>query len=128
MTQNGSILVTAQRKESETIGSSIENNAFDPIFLRPLGFDFLTAAALQATRYMHMYGLTEEHFARVAVKNRKNAKNNPYARREKAIAIKDVMRRGGAADAALRRRYAPAAGRGSIATASASPAVRRVCC
>jgi acetyl-CoA C-acetyltransferase len=86
------ILVTAQRKESETIGSSIENNAFDPIFLRPLGFDFLTAAALQATRYMHMYGLTEEHFARVAVKNRKNAKNNPYARREKAIAINDVMR------------------------------------
>ena len=86
------ILITAQRKESETIRSSIENNAFDPIYLRPLGFDFLTAAALQATCYMQMYGLTEEHFARVAVKNRKNAKNNPYARREKAITIKDVMR------------------------------------
>ena len=85
------ILITAQRKESETIKSSIENNAFDPIFLRPLGFNFLTAAALQATRYMNAYGLTEEHFARVAVKNRKNAINDPYARRQKAITISDVM-------------------------------------
>ena len=85
------ILVTAQRKESETIKSSIENNAFDPIFLRPLGFDFLTAAALQVTRYMHMYGLTEEHFAGVVVKNRKNAKNNTRARCEKEITINDVM-------------------------------------
>jgi acetyl-CoA C-acetyltransferase len=85
------ILVTGQRKESETIRSTIENNAFDPIYLRPLGFDFLTAAALQATRYINRYGLTEEHFARVAVKNRKNAKNNPFARREKDVTVKDVM-------------------------------------
>jgi acetyl-CoA C-acetyltransferase len=85
------ILITGQRKESETIRSTIENNAFDPIYLRPLGFDFLTAAALQATRYMNKFGLTEEHFAKVVVKNRKNAKNNPFARREKEITIKDVM-------------------------------------
>ena len=86
------VLVIAQRKESETIRSIIENSAFDPIYLRPLGLDFLTAAALQATCYMHDYGLTEEHFARVVVKNRKNAKNNPHARREKAIKINDVLR------------------------------------
>ena len=86
------VLVVAQRKESETIRSSIENNAFDPIYLRPLGLDFLTAAALQAIRYMHVYGLTEEQFAKVVVKNRKNAKNSPYARQDKDITIKDVLR------------------------------------
>jgi acetyl-CoA C-acetyltransferase len=69
----------------------VDNNAFDPIYLRPLGFDFLTAAALQATRYMNKYGLTEEHFARVVVKNLKNAKNNPYAQQAQDISIKDVL-------------------------------------
>ncbi len=42
------VLVVAHRKESETVRSIIENNAFDPIYLRPLGLDFLAAAALQA--------------------------------------------------------------------------------
>lgn len=88
---NDVILVTAHRKESETVRSSVENNAFDPIYLRPLGYDFVTAAALQATRYMHKYGLTEEHCARVVVKNLKNAKKNPYAQQAKDVSIKDVL-------------------------------------
>ena len=47
------VLVIAYRKESETVRSVIENAAFDPIYLRPLGIDFLTAAAMQANRYMY---------------------------------------------------------------------------
>ena len=85
------VLVVAHRKESETVRSLVENNAFDPIYLRPLGFDFLAAAALQATRYMYKHGLTEEHFARVVVKNLKNAKSNSYAQRAMDITIEDVL-------------------------------------
>lgn len=86
------VLVVAHRKESETIGSIIENAGFDPFYLRPLGIDFLGAAALQARRYMHQYGLNEEHFSKVVVKNLKNAKNNPYAQRAMDITVDDVLR------------------------------------
>lgn len=85
------VLVMAHRKESETTGSVIENAGFDPFYLRPLGIDFLGAAALQAKRYMHKYGLSQDQFAKVVVKNLKNAKNNPYAQRAKDITIDDVL-------------------------------------
>ena len=75
------ILVTAQRKESETIRGLIENNAFDPIYTRPLGVNFLIAASLQANCYMNRYGITEEQCAKVVVKNLKNARSNAYAQR-----------------------------------------------
>jgi acetyl-CoA C-acetyltransferase len=85
------VLVAAHRKESETIGSVIENAGFDPIYLRPLGIDFLGAAALQAQRYMYKYCLGQEQFAKVVVKNLKNAKNNPYAQRAMDITVADVL-------------------------------------
>lgn len=86
------VLVAAHRKESETIGSVIENAGLDPIYLRPLGMDFLCAAALQAQRYMHQYGLTQEQCARAVVKNLKNAENNPYAQQARDITTEDVLR------------------------------------
>lgn len=85
------ILVAANCKESETIGSVIENAGFDPIYLRPLGINFLNAAALQARRYMEKYGLKQEQFAKVVVKNLKNAKNNPYAQQAMDITVDDVL-------------------------------------
>ena len=86
------VLVISHCKESQSDRSIIENCAFDPIFMRPLGFDFLTAAALQARRYMHKYRVTAEQFAKVAVKNRGNAKNNPVAQEPMDITVKDVLR------------------------------------
>jgi len=86
------VLVISHCKESQSDKSIVENRAFDPIFLRPLGLDFLTAAALQARRYMHKYGVTAEQFAKVAVKNRKNAKNNPCAQEPMDITVKDVLK------------------------------------
>ena len=86
------VLVISHCKESQSDRSIVENCAFDPIFLRPLGFDFLAAAALQARRYMHKYGVTAEQFAKVAVKNRKNAKDNPCAQEPMDITVKDVLK------------------------------------
>lgn len=85
------VLVVAHRKESETVRSVVENCGLDSIYLQPLGFDFLTAAALQAKRYMYKYGLTQEQFARVVVKNFHNARNNPYAQWAMDITISDVL-------------------------------------
>ncbi len=85
------ILVVAYRKESETNRTVIENAAFDPIYLRPLGIDFLMAAAMQANRYLHKYGISERQCAEVVVKNRKNAFVNPYAQAPMELTVRDVL-------------------------------------
>jgi len=86
------LLVVTHCKESMTSPSLVQNHAFDPIFMRILGLDFLTAAALQAGRYMDKYGITPEQCAQVAVKNRGNAKNNPYAQDPMDITVEDVLK------------------------------------
>jgi acetyl-CoA C-acetyltransferase len=85
------VLVAAHTKESQAERSLIENAAFDPALMRQLGLDFHSAGAMQAKRYMYKYGITAEQCARVAVKNRANAKNNPYAQEPLDITVEDVL-------------------------------------
>jgi len=85
------ILLEAHTKESQTDKSLIENAAFDAILMRQLGLDFTSAAALQARRYMYKYGITPEQCARVVVRNRSNAKNNPYAQEPLDLTVDDVL-------------------------------------
>lgn len=85
------ILVCAHTKESETRRNIIENAAFDPIYERPLGVDFISAAAMQARAYMHRYGVSPEQCAKVVVKNRGNAKRNPYAQAPAVLTVDDVL-------------------------------------
>ncbi|MBI5969200.1 MAG: thiolase family protein [Deltaproteobacteria bacterium] len=84
-------LVVAHSKGSESIPSLITNGMFDPIYQRALGLDAITSSAMQARRYMHKYGITEEQCAKVSVKNHGNAKNNPYAQLPMDISVEDVM-------------------------------------
>jgi acetyl-CoA C-acetyltransferase len=86
------VLVVAMTKESETSRPAIENCYFDHIFLQPLGLDYLSASALQAQRYMNKYGISREQCAMVAVRNRVNAKNNPYAQEPLDITVEDVLK------------------------------------
>ncbi|HOG08139.1 MAG TPA: hypothetical protein PK983_08595, partial [Syntrophales bacterium] len=72
-------LLMAHTKMSQTNRNIVNNDAFDPIYTRLLGFDYTSAAALQARRYMYKYGVTPEQIARVVVKNLANAKKNPVA-------------------------------------------------
>jgi len=85
------VLVASHCKESQADKWGIENTALDPIFLRVLGLDFLSAAALQARRYMYKYGITPEQCAKVVVKNRGNAKKNPFAQESAEITMADVL-------------------------------------
>ena len=85
------VLVVSITKESETSRAAVENCMFDHIYLQPLGFDSLTASALQAQRYMEKYGISPEQCARAAVKSRRNARNNPYAREPLDIDVDDVL-------------------------------------
>jgi acetyl-CoA C-acetyltransferase len=85
------VMVITMTKESETSRGLIENCVYDHIYLQPLGFDDLPAAALQARRYMDKYGISPEQCAKAAVKSRQNARNNPYAQEPLDINVNDVL-------------------------------------
>jgi acetyl-CoA C-acetyltransferase len=84
--------VTAYSKGSESESPMITNAAFDPIYMRCLGLDMVTACALQARRYMKRYGITEEEMAVISVKNHLNALSNPNAHLGLKITVDDVMK------------------------------------
>jgi acetyl-CoA C-acetyltransferase len=88
----GTTLVTAYSKGSESESPMITNAAFDPIYMRCLGLDLVTACALQARRYMKRYGITEEEMAVISVKNHLNALSNPNAHLGLKITVDDVMK------------------------------------
>ena len=50
-----------------------------------------THFALLANEYMNRYGVKAEQVAAVAVKNNRNGANNPYAQRQKAVTLEEVM-------------------------------------
>lgn len=85
------VIVGAINIESAAPRNRVQNFMFDPFYQRLMGLDMLTAAALQARRYMYKYGITREQCAKVVVKNRRNAQNNPYAYAPADLSIEDVL-------------------------------------
>ncbi len=85
-------LVYGYSKASDSSPQHYSGMIADPFYLRPLGVEALTAAALQAQCYYQKYGATEKDAARVAVKNRRNALHNPHAQIKGDYTIDDVMR------------------------------------
>ncbi|MHA1686312.1 MAG: thiolase domain-containing protein [Candidatus Heimdallarchaeaceae archaeon] len=63
----------------------------DDILEVPHGITFPGLYALMARAHMNTYGTTEEQLAMVAVKNHKNALDNPYAQFHKDITIEKVL-------------------------------------
>ena len=63
-----------------------------PLWQRQMGFNVQPAAyAMQAVRYMEDTGATEEDFALVTVKNRRNGSMNPNARMQKPVTVEEVL-------------------------------------
>ncbi|MFW9880137.1 MAG: thiolase family protein [Candidatus Thorarchaeota archaeon] len=85
------VMVVSHSKCSEGDQYLINNSIFDPFYQRHLGLDQISSAGLMANMYMSKYGINEEQAAKVVVKNRKNAINNPYAHLQKEISINDVL-------------------------------------
>jgi acetyl-CoA C-acetyltransferase len=63
----------------------------DPWYERPTMSGAIGTFALAASIYMEKYGITEEQAALVAVKNRGNARNNPFAHLKLSITVEDVL-------------------------------------
>ena len=84
-------LLLAHTKMSQTNRNIVNNTAFDPIYTRMLGLDFTSAAALQARRYMSVYGITPAQVAHVTMKNLANARLNPVSHNGMELSLEDVL-------------------------------------
>ena len=84
-------LIVSQCRGSMGAHYEISNWVFDPIYQQPLGLDYLSAGALQANHYMKQFGNSQEDCARVVIKNRRDAQNNPYAQVVKETTVEEVM-------------------------------------
>ncbi len=78
-----------KNSESDTTGGII--TCSDPIWDRFSYSGAIPSLAAEATGYMNRTGATQEDAALVAVRDRNNALNNPYAHLRKAITVEDVM-------------------------------------
>lgn len=77
----------------KSIGAGEGATVFEPSSMQPYGSrGVMWNYALSARRYMYETGATEEHFALAAVRNRRNAANNPFAAVTKPITVDDVLR------------------------------------
>jgi acetyl-CoA C-acetyltransferase len=85
------VAVEAHSKVSDVMSlGAIEAFALDPIFNRPLGVSALAVAGLDMNAFLERTGLTDEHCAMIAAKNRRNALDNPRAAYPADLAADDV--------------------------------------
>jgi acetyl-CoA C-acetyltransferase len=69
---------------------AIEAFALDPVLNRPLRFPTLAVAGLDMLAFLERTGMTEDHCAAVAAKNRSNALDNPRAAYPAELSVDDV--------------------------------------
>jgi acetyl-CoA C-acetyltransferase len=85
------VAVEAHSKISDVLSlGAIEAFGLDPVLNRPLGVSTLAVAGLDMNAFLERTGLTEEHCAMVAAKNRRNALDNPMAAYPADLAADDV--------------------------------------
>jgi acetyl-CoA C-acetyltransferase len=85
------VLAIGWEKNSESDTTAAIITCSDPIWDRAYYSGAIPSLATEASAYMKQYGATQEDAARVAVRDRTHALNNPHAHLRKAITVEDVM-------------------------------------
>jgi acetyl-CoA C-acetyltransferase len=85
------MIVGADRVAETPDAQHVLNLIWDRFYEHDFALNTVTMTALAAQRYMHMYGVTEEQFARVVVRARANAAGNEYAHLTKQVTVEEVM-------------------------------------
>ncbi len=86
------LVVGADRLTETPDAQFILNLIWDSFYEQDFALNTVTMTALSTQRYMARYGATEEQYARVVVRARRNAMNNPNAHLKGHITVDDVMR------------------------------------
>ncbi len=85
------VLVIGWEKNSESDTSGAITTAFDPIWDRLVFAGAISGLAAEAQAYMARYGATDRDGARVSVRDRKHALNNPHAQLRKEVTLEEVL-------------------------------------
>jgi acetyl-CoA C-acetyltransferase len=85
------LVVGADRVAETPDAQHVLNLIWDIFYEKDFALNTVTMTALAAQRYMHRYGTTEEQFARVVVRARRNAMGNEHAHLKGKITVEDVM-------------------------------------
>ena len=86
------VLVIGADRASETPDAQhVLNLIWDRFYEHDFALNTVTMTALATQRQMHMYGTTEEQFARVVVRARRNAMLNDNAHLKGHISVEDVL-------------------------------------
>jgi acetyl-CoA C-acetyltransferase len=86
------LVVGADRVTETPDAQHVLNLIWDLFYEHDFALNTVTMTALSTQRYMQTYGTTEEQYARVVVRSRKNALSNPYAHLKGNISVDDVMK------------------------------------
>ncbi len=84
------VLVIGWEKNSESDTTGAITTAFDPIWDRLVFAGAISGLATEAQAYMARFGATDKDGARVSVRDRKHALNNPHAQLRKEITLEEV--------------------------------------
>jgi acetyl-CoA C-acetyltransferase len=85
------VLVIGWEKNSESDTTGAITTAFDAVWDRQVYAGAISGLAAEAKSYMDQYGATDKDAARVVVRDRKHACNNPYAQLRKEVTIEEVL-------------------------------------
>ncbi|HDP24023.1 MAG TPA: thiolase family protein [Deltaproteobacteria bacterium] len=85
------VLVIGWEKNSESDTTGAITTAFDPVWDRLVFAGAISGLAAEAQSYMAKYGATDKDGARVSVRDRKHACNNPHAQLRKEVTIEEVL-------------------------------------
>ncbi len=85
------LVVGADRIAETPDAQHVLNLIWDRFYEHDVALNTVTMTALSTHRQMHLHGTTEEQFARVVVRARRNAMKNPYAHLKGLITVDDVL-------------------------------------
>ncbi len=85
------VLIIGWEKNSESDTSGAITTAFDPVWDRLVFAGAISGLAAEAQAYMARYGATDRDGARVSVRDRKHALNNPHAQLRKEVTLEEVL-------------------------------------
>ena len=85
------LCVGAEKASEPDDVQAILNTMWSPLFEQPIGLNAIDMFSLQAVRQMELHGYALEHFAQVAVKNRRGGARNPFAQLRSEVSIEQVL-------------------------------------
>lgn len=85
------LLVVGWEKNSESDTTGAITTAFDPVWDRQVFAGAISGLAAEAQAYMARFGATDRDAARVSVRDRKHAMNNPHAQLRQEVTLEEVL-------------------------------------